>query len=463
MIQSTFEVLKSESSKQKTKVMKKSNRRSFMRNTALAGVGMTYAFSAKSYANILGANDRVNLAVAGLNGRGNAHISAARNLSGKARVAALCDVDNRVFTKVLENYGDFVDKNVPTYEDVRSVLENKDIDALTIAAPDHWHAPMAIMGMQAGKHVFLEKPCCHNPREGELLLEVERDTGVKVQIGNQQRSSITSNMIIEKIRGGVIGKPIYAKAWYANTRGSIGIGKKAQVPDWLNWELWQGPAPRREYKDNIVHYNWHWFWNWGTGEINNNGLHELDVCRWALGVDIPNHVSSSGGRYHYNDDWEFYDTQLASFQFDGGKMITWEGRSCNGYPFNNRSRGASIHGDNGSVILDRGGFELYDKSNKMIGEWKEKGSNASSSQDTLGIGGLDNLHMLNFIEAIQQDKALNSPLDEGIKSNLLCHLGNMSQKTNRALTVDTKTGKPADQEAMNMWSRSYHEGWEPKV
>ncbi|GJM30661.1 MAG: dehydrogenase [Cyclobacteriaceae bacterium] len=443
--------------------MKNTTRRSFIRNTALAGAGLSYSISAKSYSNIIGSNDRVNLAVAGLNGRGNAHLSAARNLAGKTKIAALCDVDNRVFSKVFERYGDFVDKKVSIYEDIREVLEDKNVDALTIATPDHWHAPMAIMGMQSGKHVFLEKPCCHNPAEGDLLLEVQKQTGKKLQIGNQQRSSITSNKIIGEIREGVIGKPVYAKAWYANTRGSIGVGKEAQVPDWLNWDLWQGPAPRAAFKDNYVHYNWHWFWNWGTGEINNNGLHELDICRWALGVDIPNHVTSSGGRYHYNDDWEFYDTQVASFQFDGGEMITWEGRSCNGYPFNNRGRGASIHGEEGTVLLDRAGFELYDKDSKLIREEKEKGANATASQDTMGIGGLDNLHMLNFIQAIQQDEPLNSPIEEGIKSTLLCHLGNMSQKTGQELKVDTKTGKPSNEGAMKMWSRSYQEGWEPKV
>jgi len=443
--------------------MKNTTRRTFIRNSALAGIGLSYPFSAKSYANILGANDRVSLAVAGLNGRGRAHLSAARDLKDKTQVVALCDVDKRVFEKTFKDYGDFVDRKVAIYEDIRDVLEDKNVDALTVATPDHWHAPMGIMAMQSGKHVFLEKPCCHNPREGELLMDVQKQTGLKLQVGNQQRSSITSNKIVQEIKEGVIGKAVYAKAWYANTRDGIGIGKETAVPDWLNWELWQGPAPRKPFKDNIVHYNWHWFWNWGTGEINNNGLHELDVCRWALGVGIPTHVASSGGRYHYNDDWEFYDTQVTSFQFEDGKMITWEGRSCNGYPFNNRGRGASIHGEEGSIIVDRGGFELYDKKNQLIREEKEKGENATASQDTLGIGGLDNLHMLNFVQAIQQDVALNSPIDEGIKSNLLCHLGNMSQKTGKELKIDTNTGKPADEEAMKLWSRSYQEGWEPKV
>jgi predicted dehydrogenase len=443
--------------------MKNTTRRTFIRNTALAGVGLSYPFSAKSYANILGANDRVNMAVAGLNSRGRAHLSAVRSLNGKIQIVALCDVDKRVFEKTYKDFGDIVDQKAPVYGDIRDVLEDKNVDALAVATPDHWHAPMGIMAMQSGKHVYLEKPCSHNPREGELLMDVQKQTGMKLQIGNQQRSSITSTKIIKEIGEGVIGKPVYAKAWYANTRGGIGVGKETEVPDWLNWELWQGPAPRKAYKDNIVHYNWHWFWNWGTGEINNNGLHELDVCRWALGVDIPTQVTSSGGRYHFNDDWEFYDTQVTSFQFDGGKMITWEGRSCNGYPFNNRGRGASIHGENGTVILDRAGYELYDKENNLIREEKEEGASATDSQDTLGMGGLTDRHMLNFLQAIQQDVALTSPIEEGIKSNLLCHLGNISQKTGKELKIDTNSGKPSDEEAMKMWSRSYQEGWEPKV
>ena len=303
------------------------NRRNFVKKGLIAGAGLAAGFSAKSYGNILGANDRVNLAVAGLNSRGNAHISAAQTLSGKTRVLALCDVDNRVFAKVKDRYKDFLSKDIKTYADVRLLLENKDLDAITIATPDHWHAPMAIMAMNAGKHVFLEKPCCYNPQEGEWLIEVQRQSKMKLQVGNQQRSASTSIEMVEKIREGVIGEVHYGKAWYANTRGGIGVGKPTEVPDWLDWELWQGPAPRKTYKDNLVHYNWHWFWHWGTGEINNNGLHELDICRWALGVDIPNLVTSSGGRFHYQDDWEFYDTQIASFTFEDEKMITWEGRS----------------------------------------------------------------------------------------------------------------------------------------
>ena len=438
-------------------------RRKFIKNSLLGGTALALGFSAKSYARIAGANERINLAVAGINSRGNAHITAARNMGKRAQVVALCDVDRRLFAKARKSYADYLGSDTGTYEDVRVLLEQKDIDAITIATPDHWHAPMAIMAMNAGKHVFLEKPCSHNPQEGVWLAQVAAKTGKKLQIGNQQRSAPTSQEVIHDIHNGLIGKAHYAKAWYANTRGGIGNGKQTAVPEWLNWELWQGPAPRTAFTDNVVHYNWHWFWRWGTGEINNNGLHELDICRWALNVDTPIQVASSGGRYHFDDDWEFYDTQIASFQFAGGKMITWEGRSCNGFPFNNRGRGASIHGDEGTVILDRGGYQVFDLKGKLIKEKSEQDANATAAQDLVGIGGLDNYHMLNFLQAIQSDQKLNSPILEANRSNLLCHLGNMAQKTGMTLDIDEATGMPKQKEAMPLWSRKYESGWQPEV
>jgi predicted dehydrogenase len=346
--------------------------------------------------------------------------------------------------------------------DIRKLLEDKDIDALAIATPDHWHTPMAIMAMQAGVDVYLEKPCCHNPQEGEWLKKVQLDTGRVLQIGNQQRSGPTSIQAVKDIRDGIIGEPYYGKAWYANTRGSIGQGKRTSVPEWLDWELWQGPAPRKQFKDNWVHYNWHWFWHWGTGEINNNGLHEMDICRWALGVGLPEKVTSSGGRFHFDDDWEFYDTQVASFEFPGGKMLTWEGRSCNGNPFKDRGRGSMIHGTDGTILMDRNVYELYDRDNNLVKMVKERSRSATTN--TLGIGGLDVLHMKNFANAIRQGDSLNSPVDEAHISTLLCHLGNMAQKYNSTLEIDTDTGRVTNHpESMELWGREYENGWKPTV
>ena len=232
-----------------------------------------------------------------------------------------------------------------TDKDFRSILEQKDVDAITIATPDHWHTPMAIAGLQAGKHVYVEKPCSHNPAEGEMLVQAQQKYRKLVQMGTQQRSSPHTIEIVEKIHEGIIGRPYFAKAWYCNVRKSIGTGKEVPVPPQLDWDLWQGPAPRRPYKDNVQPYNWHWFRIYGTGETLNNGTHEVDVCRWALGVDYPKLVTASGGRYHFKDDWQFYDTLVTSFEYEDS-MISWEGKSCQGMKYYGRDRGSTIMGTN---------------------------------------------------------------------------------------------------------------------
>lgn len=437
------------------------SRRDFIKKSTL-GAGLAMSMSAKSYANIVGSNERINIAIIGLNSRGQAHIISSKQQGDQTKIMALCDVDSRTFAKVTKKHDNVNEADVTTYKDIRKMLENKDIDAITIASPDHWHAPMAIMGMNAGKHVFCEKPFSHNPQEGEWVIQVQKKTGMVLQIGNQQRSSPTSQEVISDIKGGLIGNPYAAKAWYTNGRKGIGHGKKVQVPSWLDWDLWQGPAPRMDYKDNYVHYNWHWFWNWGTGEINNNGLHELDIARWALGVNLPNKVSSTGGRFHFQDDWEFYDTQLASYEFDENKTIHWEGRSCNKHPqYFDRGRGTSIHGTEGSVVLDRNGYTVYDNDNKIVKEGDE--ASVSATTNTMGVGGLDVYHFKNFLDGIKFGAEMNSPATEAHKSTLLCHLGNMAQECGGLLDVDTVTGRPYSKKAMTMWAREYEPGWVPQV
>lgn len=439
----------------------KTNRRTFVKQGVLGTAGVMLSMNASAYSRILGANDRLRFAVVGLNGRGKALMAAIQTVPN-AEITYLCDVDS----KVLEGAKQMMLKagySAPTLEkDYRKLMEKKDLDVVAIASPDHWHAPMALMAVQAGKDVYVEKPCCHNPAEGEMLVEAMGKYGKLIQMGNQQRSGMASQEAIRDIREGLIGEVYHGKAWYANTRGSIGKGKVVAVPDHLDWDLWQGPAPRSDYKDNYVHYNWHWFEHWGTGEINNNGTHEIDICRWALGVEFPEKVNSSGGRYHFDDDWEFYDTQIANFEFGGGKMITWEGRSCNGQLFFDRGRGVTIHGTEGTILLDRNYYIAYNNKREQI-KWVKEGV-ASATTDTLGRGGLDDLHMNNLVNGIRNGEALRSPIDDGYKSNLLCHLGNISQKTGRTLNINPKNGRILnDADAMSMWSREYEPGWEMKV
>ncbi|MEE4114818.1 MAG: Gfo/Idh/MocA family oxidoreductase [Marinilabiliaceae bacterium] len=441
----------------------KNTRRDFVKKATLGAAGLAIGgagFSAGSYSRIVGSNSRINFAAVGTNGRGLANIQAVLACTGTA-VTHICDVDSRALKKGIDQVKNLSNSGAAGIDDFRKLIENKDIDAVTIATPDHWHAPMAIMAAKAGKHVYLEKPSSHNPWENEILVEVYEKTGKVIQMGNQQRSAPTSIEAVERIRKGEIGKPYFGKAWYANTRGPIGIGKTVPVPGWLNWDLWQGPAPRTAYRDNIVHYNWHWFWRWGTGELLNNATHELDVCRWALGVDYPDKVSAFGGRMHHDgDDWEFYDTQVVNYQYGDDKLITWEGKSSNGLPDYNMSRGSLIQGTEGSFILHRNGFTLYDNNGEVVEEKKESGK--SETTGIMGSGSLDVLHMYNFLEAIRNKGKLHSPVNDGAVSVNLCHLGNISQKVGRQLNINSSNGKILnDSEAMTLWKRDYEKGWEP--
>src|SRR6202022_3497767 len=226
-------------------------RREFLDALALGTAGLAVGTTAKSYGQILGSNDRLNFAVIGLNGRAYAHLSALKATRGAARVSHVCDVDGNILAKFADSVQKEMGEAPATDKDFRRILEQKDVDAITIAAPDHWHAPMAIAGLQAGKNVYVEKPCSHNPAEGALLVEAQQKYQKVVQMGTQQRSSPHTIEIVDKIHNGVIGRAYFAKAWYSNVRKSIGVGKEAPVPAELDWDLWQGPAPRMPYKDNV--------------------------------------------------------------------------------------------------------------------------------------------------------------------------------------------------------------------
>ncbi|WP_258100639.1 Gfo/Idh/MocA family protein [Marinoscillum pacificum] len=443
--------------------MMKSNRRSFIKNTALATAGATYFMSANNVW-AFSSNETVNAAILGTGGRAHA-LAQSIGLCSNIKLATVCDVDNNRLEKFKQYSLDALGYKVKGQRDFRKVLEDKSIDVVFVATPEHWHAPMAIMGMQAGKHVYVEKPCSHNLYENELLVNAYKKYGKLCQMGNQQRSSITSNQAIKDIRDGKIGDPYYAKAWYANTRGSIGQGKNVAVPDYLDWDLWQGPAPRENYRDNVHPYNWHWFRTWGTGEIHNNGTHEIDVCRWALGAGLPSRVTSTGGRLHFSgDDWQYYDTQLANFEYADGKTIQWEGKSCNGMGLYGRGRGAIIHGTKGSVLLDRAGYQLLDLQGKEISYVKEgsPGTSASTS-DTSGFDGLTVKHIQNFVNTIAGKEKLNAPIDDASMSTHMCHLGNIAQDLKVSLNID-KNGKILDNpKASAKVKREYEPGWEPKL
>jgi predicted dehydrogenase len=283
-------------------------------------------------------------------------------------------------------------------------------------------------------------------------------------MGNQRRSFPTLIGAVKEVREGIIGNVYMGKAWYVNNRKSIGTGKVIPVPATLDFDLWQGPAPRRAYKDNLVHYNWHWFWHWGTSETCNNGTHEIDCCRWFLDAHYPTKVTSAGGRYAFKDDWETPDTQIATFEFAKDKVITWEGRSCSDYPVEGSGRGFTIYGDKGTFVnYGAAGYKIFDNNKKLIKEVKEDASGDSTNLVS-STGNLDLFHFNNFVNGIRGEAKINSPVDEAFKTVLLCLLANISQRTGRTLNTDPVNGHILnDKEARKLWRRDYEKGWEPKV
>ena len=449
--------------------MEPNSRRSFIKKTTAATAAVSFAgilpaFSAKSYGRIIGSNERIAVSVMGVNSRGKA---LASNFAQQkdCEVIHICDVDSRAIQACQKELLTSQDIKTNGFRDFRESLQDQDIDAMVIAAPDHWHAPAALLAMQAGKHVYLEKPSSHNPHEGALLIEAARTYNKAVQLGNQRRSFPNVIQGMQELKDGVIGRAYFGKGWYANNRESIGTGNESAVPDWLDWDLWQGPAPRRAYKDNLVHYNWHWFWHWGTGEALNNGTHMIDMLRWGLDVDYPVKVSSNGGRYRYQDDWETPDTQVINIDFKEQVSMTWEGRSCNGKSIEGSGAGVIFYGEKGSMLFPGGNnYIIFDLQNNIVKEVK-----VEQKMDTGNLvnpfNNLDAIHINNFFDGIRHgNNRLNADIESGHKSTLLVQLGNIAQRVGHSLEINPETGHIlADEEASKYWSRSYETGWEMKL
>lgn len=441
----------------------KNNRRTFIRQSALAGAGLFIAPNVLSFQG--SPNNKVIVGVMGTNSRG---LALARMFAKNpdVEVACICDVDSTVVDKTIAEVQKVSGKKPKGTPDIRRMLEMPELDAVVIAAPDHWHAPAAIMALRAGKHVYLEKPCSHSPAEGEMLVEAARKYGKHVQLGTQRRSFPVITEGMQALHEGVIGKVYFARGWYANNRKSIGRGQPVPVPSHLNYELWQGPAPRRAYKDNLIHYNWHWFWNWGTGEALNNGTHEIDLMRWGMQVDFPVKVVSAGGRYAFRDDWETPDTQTITLDFQNGTSMTWEGRSCNDFKEWGSGRGVVFYGEKGTMLTTGGDeykiFELG--TGKLIKEAKPS-SQIKDETNTMGMGEvLDGLHITNFVKAVQERERLTAPIDEGHKSTLLPQLGNIALRSGATLYCDPSNGHIIkNPEAEKLWTREYEPGWEVAV
>jgi hypothetical protein len=282
-------------------------------------------------------------------------------------------------------------------------------------------------------------------------------------MGNQQRSSLEAAEIIKEIHNGIIGETYKAIAYYTNRRGEVPIQTKVPIPVGLDWELFQGPSPRREYTHNTWDYNWHWYgWDFGTAEMGNNATHELDIARWALDVKYPEHVDVYSGKFQFmNDGWEMYDTMEATYRFPNKKIIQWDGNSRNGYNKYGNGRGTIVYGSKGSVFMDRSGYKLFSLKGEVIREKKTKGDESSIA---LGGGGsLSTRHAINFFETIRGKQKLNSPIEQGAISQMLTHYANISSRIRKSFEVDEITGRIFDRDAMKLWTRTYEPGWEPKL
>lgn len=439
---------------------KKMNRRAFNKLSMLTGLGL---FSSGVHCLANSANSKVVLAIAGIHSRG-LDLSNKFTSIKNVEVKYVIDVDNRFLQKAADQVAVCQGNRPQEIKDFRMALDDKDVDALVIATPDHWHAPMAIEAVKADKHVYVEKPCGHNPAEGELLIEAEKKYGKVMQMGSQRRSFSVVEQMIQAIQEGLIGDVYFARAWYARKRGLIGMGKTISVPEYLDWDMWQGPAPRTAYRDNIHPYNWHWFWAWGTGEALNNGTHELDIARWGLGVNFPNKITSLAGRLHYpgQDDWEFFDTQNITCEFPERKIITWEALSGLNVSTCGGDRGVMFCGTKGRIEYLSSSYKVYDLEGQLISE--VTGLRKSADDTNTADPGLNDYHAENFVNAIRGECRPNAPMTEGHKSVLLGHLGNIAAKTGTMLNCDPTNGHIVDNpKAEKMWSREYEAGWEPKV
>ena len=442
-------------------------RRTFIKTVSAAATVPLLWGTSKSWT---GANDRINVAVVGIRGQGQSHIKAYQELEN-VNVVALCDVDENLFPERVQKY--FIDKNLPKpkqYWDIRKLLEDKDIDAISITTPNHWHTLMAIWALQAGKHVSIEKPCCHNFFEGQQLVNAAKKYGLIVQDGAEQRSNPVAQSMEKFLRSGGLGEVYLAKGICYKWRDTIGKSPDEPVPDGVHYDMWLGPAPKRPFSQNRFHYKWHWNWDYGNGDMGNQGVHEMDIARMGLGVKLPTKVSAMGGHFMFDDDQNTPNTLSAVFEFpndqgggDKKKMLQFETRHwiCNNE--GELSKGFNVKDEKGGYMTSNVnvvgnlfyGSEGY--MTKTVNDWKTfMGKHREAGETGSGLGN----HYQNFADAIQANDSglLTSPIEEGFYSCALVHLANISYRLGRTINFDPeKQVIIGDEEASTMLTREYRE------
>ncbi len=390
------------------------------------------------------ANDTIRIAVLGVHGRGKSHINGFQPLPG-VEVAVLCDPDRQVLEQRAEEFGKKYNKTFELEQDLRKVFDRKDIDAVSIATPNHWHALATIWACQAGKDVYVEKPGTHELHEGRKMIEAAHKYKRIVQHGVQLRSSPALKEAVQLLNDGIIGKVYLSRGLVFRWRPSIGHFKNEPAPSYLNWDVWQGPAQAREFTKGLVHYNWHWHWDYGNGDVGNQGIHETDMCLWGLGLEkFPSKITAMGGKFLWDDDKETPELLTSSYYFpEENKMIEFEVRPWCTNTEDGATVGNIFYGEKGILIVKH-----YDRYEVFFGRDRKPGPKRKEGGD----------HFANFIKAVRSRKTsdLDGPVETAHLSAGLAHLGNISYRLGRTLEFDPKTERfPHDEEANKMLTRNY--------
>jgi len=405
------------------------------------------AASAVAQSRAVAANDKVTVAFIGVRGQG-------RSLAGRfsaladVNVAYVCDVDPAVVEPALKSIEKNKGSRPPVISDLRRILDDKSVDAVVIATPDHWHAPATILACDAGKDVYVEKPLAHNIREGRLMIEAARRNKRIVQHGTQLRSRPAVQRAIEYAHSGKIGRVLMAKAWNVQLRDNIGRKQDSAPPAGIDYDTWIGPAPALPFNPNRFHYNWHWNWNYGTGDAGNDGVHQLDQARWALGVGAPLEVSGSARKLFFDDDQQTPDTMTITFNY-ADKALLFEMRIWNNYGLESNDNAVSVYGTNGYLQIGRWdgdfSFRVFDNNNKLV--HADKGD----EPDT---------HPRNFIDCLRSRKSPNADIETAHLSSLHSHLANIVARTGRTLRFDPQTETILnDPDSSALTRRSYRSHW----
>jgi len=417
------------------------SRRDFIKKSAAATALLTIPTIIPVHA--FGANDRVNAAVMGVNGRGENHIEGLMK-QPNVEVTTFVDPDLNVANEKAKEFEKKYGKKVKVVQDMRKAFEDKDLHVVTVATPNHWHTLATIWACQAGKDVYVEKPGSHNIWEGRKMVEAAHKYNRVVQHGVQLRSSVAIQEAIQLLRDGYIGNVYMARGLVFRKRGDIGNKPTEPVPAGLDYDLWTGPAPKRPFTRNIVHYNWHWHWDYGNGDVGNQGIHETDLCMWGLNVGLPTKITAMGGKFLFDDCKETPELLSSVYHYpDEKKIIQFEVRPWYTNAEDGSSVGNIFYGDKGYMVIK--GYDTYET---YLGDKKEPGKQRKEGGD----------HYKNFIEAVRarDPKMANAQVESAHLSSALAHLGNIAYRTGRVLTFDPKSEKFVnDAEADKYLSRDY--------